>query len=101
MQKFIEIFKIYLAFVHFIEVLAPVRQRIPRDHFSHTEREMHSLYKDLMRLVQQGNDREFRKFTRISVASYERLFNLLKENLQKYSQRHPIPPECRLLLTLT
>ncbi|XP_005191228.1 uncharacterized protein LOC101900581 [Musca domestica] len=100
MEEFLQILKIYIAFVNFIDLACPTRLRWAREEFSQREREMHSLYLQLMDLVKQRNNREFRKFTRINISTYEHLVHLLKKKLQKYSARKPIPPECRILVTL-
>lgn len=102
MEKFMEIFKIYLAFVNFVDLVCPNsnRQTWTRLEFSQSERDLHSLFNQILELIKQKNNREFRKFTRINVSTYERLLKLLKRKLHKYSQRRPIPPECRLLITL-
>ncbi|XP_075149756.1 uncharacterized protein LOC142223788 [Haematobia irritans] len=102
MEKFMEIFKIYLAFVNFVDVVCPNSNRLvwTREEFSQNERDMHSLFNQILDLIKQKNNREFRKFTRINISTYERLLRVLKRKLAKYSQRKPIPPECRLLITL-
>lgn len=100
MEEFLQILKIYVAFIHFVDIACPQRLRWAREEFAQNQRDMHSLYNQLMDLVKQRNNREFRKFTRINIATYEHLVQLLKKKLQKYSARKPIPAECRLLLTL-
>ncbi|XP_037808911.1 protein ALP1-like [Lucilia sericata] len=101
-EKFMEIFKFYLAFVNFIDVVVPNQNRSlwTREEFRQNERELYSLYNDLLELIKQHNSREFRKFTRINVSTYQYLIRILKKKLVKYSLRKPIPPECRLMLTL-
>lgn len=42
----------------------------------------------------------FIKITRMTKATYDVLFNLIKPKLQKNSHRKPIAPDCRLFLTL-
>ncbi|XP_013099857.2 uncharacterized protein LOC106082082 [Stomoxys calcitrans] len=100
MEEFLQILKIYVAFVHFIELACPSRLRWAREEFNQNERDIKSIYNQLLDIVKQRNNREFRKFTRINISTYEHLVQLLKKKLQKYSARKPIPPECRLLLTL-
>ncbi|XP_013099811.1 putative nuclease HARBI1 [Stomoxys calcitrans] len=102
MEKFMEIFKVYLAFVNFVDLVCPNSSRLvwTREEFSQNERDMHSLFNQILDLIKQKNNREFRKFTRINVSTFERLLRVLKPKLVKYSQRKPIPPECRLLITL-
>ncbi|KAM7351486.1 uncharacterized protein ACRADG_004300 [Cochliomyia hominivorax] len=101
-EKFIEIFNFYLAFVNFIDIVVPNHNRTlwTREEFRQNERELYSLYNDLLDLIKKHNSREFRKFTRITVSTYQYLIRILKKKLCKYSLRKPIPPECRLLLTL-
>lgn len=101
-QKFIEIFNFYLAFVNFIDVVVPNHNRAmwTREEFRQNERDMYSLYNNLLDLIKKHNSREFRKFTRVTVTTYQYLIRVLKKKLCKYSLRKPIPPECRLLLTL-
>ncbi|XP_073821916.1 uncharacterized protein [Musca autumnalis] len=102
MEKFMELFKIYLAFVNFIDVVCPntSRQLWTREEFSQNERDMHSLFNQIFELIKQRNNREFRKFTRLNITTFEHLLRVLRKKLLKYSQRKPIPPQCRLLITI-
>lgn len=101
-ERFLEIFKFYLAFVNFIDVVVPNQNRTlwTREEFRQNERELYSLYNDLLKIIRQNNSKEFRKFTRLNVSTYQHLISILRQKLIKYSLRKPIPPECRLMVTL-
>lgn len=100
-EKFMDIFKFYLAFVNFIDLVVPQCRSVwTREGFAQNQRELYSLYNDLLKIIREHNSKEFRKFTRLNVSTYQHLIIILRKKLKKYSLRKPIPPECRLMITL-
>lgn len=70
------------------------------DHNSLVERRNHGFFETAYKIIKSRHQGEFPKVVRMNVPQFDFLTELLKQKLQKYSNRAPIEPECRLVITL-
>lgn len=90
-----------LTYLHIIELICDDRSRLwTREIYTAEERKLKGFYNKTFKMIKEKDENEFRKLTRMGVAEFNLLLNLLKERLTKYSNRPSIEPECRLAITL-
>lgn len=66
----------------------------------HRDRAINGFFEKNVERMKRDDEEQFLKCTRMSVETFNCIFNLLKDKLTKTSIRRPISAECRLFLTL-